>query len=660
MYAWHSRCSRDSRWKLRSFSSRCVALLVLLSLPICVRAEMDVDTAASRFGQRPAVWGMHMSPDGQKASFLRMHPEGFPIAMVIDFETGKAGLILVSDVKKDLDLSWCIWANNTRVLCSYYGIQPFRGDFYTMDRLVAVDMDGKNSEVLAQRQQRTAGATHQAGVIDLLPDEPNSILMPIVEDYGQGVSKVDIYENKLQTLVRPKQTVWGYWSDGRGNPRLRLDYDRTYRDIQYRLAGETKWRQLHRSKPDDLDDAYWPVGFGDDPNALFVADSHDGRIAIFLEHLAEEESKRELVYSHPEVDINGFLRLGKFDRPIGVTYSTDRPMVHYFDAGIETIDRRIRQELPGMILTFLDESWDRRFYLLHASSDVSGGRYYRFDRESDALSLVIAQHPWLEAEPLAPMVPVSFPSDDGRQIPGYLTRLGNAGSGPRPAIILPHGGPSARDEWGYDWFVQFFASRGYAVLQANYRGSTGYGAEWEGQGAFRDWKRAMTDIEYGARYLVEQGIADPDRICAVGWSFGGYAALMSAIEYPSRYRCAVSIAGVTDPIRLVNDADGLARRATQALVGRDPEVIQAGSPKRRAEDVQVPILLVHAEKDVNVPFDHSVEMRKALKKKKKKVEFVEYDDDDHQLRKQRNRIDMLQKVGDFLDEHLVPAPRQAD
>ena len=635
-----------------------VLALALLFAPIAARAEMDLDTAASHFGQRPAVWSMRMSPDGQKVSLLRMHPEGLPIAMVIDLRTGKGGLILASDVDKEMDLVECDWATNERLLCWYYGIQPYLGDYYVSTRVVAVNEDGSNQQVLAQRQQKGEQVSRLGGLVDWLPDDPKHVLMPIAKDFGQGVSRVNIEKNKTKTLVKPKRSVWGFWSDGRGNPRVRIDYDRTHRDLQYRLAGENKWRLLHRSDPDDLEDGYWPIGFGDEPNDLYVYDLHDGRQSIFVETLGKDGKTRELVYSHPEVDVDGFLELGKYRRPIGVTWSTERPEAYYFDEAVRGVDARIREALPSANLFFLSESWDRRFYLVRASSDVDGGRYYRFDSETGELSLITTQHPWLEGEPLAPMKPISYPSDDGREIPGYLTMTADGKKGPRPGIILPHGGPAARDDWGYDFLAQYLAAQGYAVLQPNYRGSWGYGVEWMGEGAFRDWKRVVTDIEYGARYLVEQGIVDPDRICAVGWSYGGYAALISAAEHPERYRCVVSIAGVTDPVSLVDDADGLERRFLKALIGREPEVVRLGSPEKRAEDIVAPVLLVHAEKDVNVPFDHSEDMKKALEKHDRSVVFVEYEDDDHHMRKQANRIDMLQKVGDFLDEHLRARPRE--
>ncbi|MBF8270723.1 MAG: peptidase S9, partial [Gammaproteobacteria bacterium] len=185
------------------------------------------------------------------------------------------------------------------------------------------------------------------------------------------------------------------------------------------------------------------------------------------------------------------------------------------------------------------------------------------------------------------------------------------------------------------------------VLQSNYRGSDGYGKEWLGGGAFQNWRTAIDDITDGAKYLVEEGIADANRICAVGWSFGGYAALMSGIEEPDRYQCIVSIAGVTDPQRI----GWLQGRAAQSFIGTDEEVTKRGSPVNRAAEIQDPVLLVHAEKDVNVPINQSELMQEALTQHGKSVEFVTYEHAEHSIFPERYRIDLLTRVGDFLDQH---------
>jgi dipeptidyl aminopeptidase/acylaminoacyl peptidase len=251
------------------------------------------------------------------------------------------------------------------------------------------------------------------------------------------------------------------------------------------------------------------------------------------------------------------------------------------------------------------------------------------------------------------MKPIRYAAEDGVEIPGYLTLPSNR-SLPVPAVVLPHGGPSARDYWAYDFLAQFLAASGYAVLQSNYRGSDGYGGEWLGEGGFRGWRRALGDIGAGARYLVEQGIADRERMCVVGWSYGGYAALMSAVEHGDKYRCAVSIAGVTDPLALsAGMRQFVGGLGSRTFIGAGDDVFKAGSPLERAGEIDVPVLLIHPHEDANVPFAQSEAFARALERARKDVEFVEYEQAEHDISPERYRIDLLARLAEFLGAHAA-------
>jgi dipeptidyl aminopeptidase/acylaminoacyl peptidase len=301
----------------------------------------------------------------------------------------------------------------------------------------------------------------------------------------------------------------------------------------------------------------------------------------------------------------------------------------------------------------IDESWDRRYYIVHVSSDRDPGSFYRFDVKQNQLLPISPQYPLLASHSLAPMEPIRYPARDGAEIPGYLTLPVAGAEGARPTVILPHGGPESRDYWEFDWLSQFMAAKGYAVLQSNYRGSGGYGSDWSGEGGFRAWRTAINDLTDGAAYLVEQGVSDPNRICVVGWSYGGYAALMSGVEEPDRYRCLVSIAGVTDPGMLIDERRHfLSHKATGKLIGRDAEVIKRGSPLKRASEIRAPVLLFHGDQDINVSIKHSKKMAKALKRAKKSVEYIKYEDVEHSILRNGYRVDMLDRIGSFLDAHI--------
>jgi len=290
---------------------------------------------------------------------------------------------------------------------------------------------------------------------------------------------------------------------------------------------------------------------------------------------------------------------------------------------------------------------------VRVDSDRDPGIFYRFDVQEKQLLRIAAQYPLLESQSLASVKPIRYTARDGAEVPGYLTVPAAGGEDALPTVILPHGGPESRDYWEFDWLAQFLAAKGYAVLQSNYRGSGGYGSDWSGEGGFRAWRTAINDLTDGAEHLVAEGISDSTRICVVGWSYGGYAALMSGIEEPERYRCLVSIAAVTDPEMWISDyRHFLNRRIVQKMVGGDAEVIKRGSPLKRASEIRAPVLLFHGDQDLNVSVDHSQKMARALERAKKSVEYIEYEDVEHSIRRNGYRVDMLDRIGSFLDAQI--------
>jgi dipeptidyl aminopeptidase/acylaminoacyl peptidase len=367
---------------------------------------------------------------------------------------------------------------------------------------------------------------------------------------GATLNPLDIYTGSTDSAVEKQGGYTGWISDGRGAVRLYWYMSADQFRWHYRVSGQRKWRRLHKSKMSDLDDDFDPIGFGEDPNRLLVLKPHEGRIALWSMDLKGEEED-EVVFSHPEVDVDGPGILGKFRRIVAIGYSTDGPHLHFFDEAVEEISDKLSEHFSDQSVGVIDESWDRRYYTVHVDSDLDPGTFYRFDVQENQLLRISAQYPQLKSRSLAPVKPIRYPARDGVEIPGYLTLPADGKEGARPAVLLPHGGPESRDYLEFDWIVQFLAAKGYAVLQSNYRGSGGYGSDWSGAGGFRAWRTAVNDLTDGAQYLVDQGIADPARICVVGWSYGSYAALMSGVEESDRYRCIASIAGVTDPQTLI-------------------------------------------------------------------------------------------------------------
>jgi len=347
------------------------------------------------------------------------------------------------------------------------------------------------------------------------------------------------------------------------------------------------------------------------------------------------------------------VRSANGERVIGYSYAVDKREVVYFDPEYKALHASLSRAIPKLpLINFLGASQDGGKILLLASADNDPGRYFVFDKTAKRLNEVMLVRPELEKRTLAEVNPVTVTSTDGTPMPAYLTLP--VGKDPKnlPAIVLPHGGPSSRDEWGFDWLAQFLAARGYAVLQPNYRGSAGFGDAWLMENGFKSWRTSIGDITASAKWLASQGIANPKRIAIVGWSYGGYAALQSAAVEPGLFKAVAAIAPVTDLSMLKRESGNFSNRDLVAqYIGSGPH-IEEGSPLRRAAQIKVPVLLVHGDMDQNVGVAESVEMEQALRKNGTPVQFLRYRSLDHQLDDATARREMLTSIGTLLEKTI--------
>jgi len=620
--------------------------------------DLRTDPVAKLFGSHPDIRGVRLSPDGSKLSFLKTHPDGYTIVTVLDMAGPKLTGILNSD-KDENDIQACRWANEKRLLCAYViqarvqagNFASLQGGnarrYTTLSRLVGVNADGSEVKVLLEDRLQGEFSQIQTNIIDWLGDDPDHVLIQIPKMMGTGVGIMDVNSGSFTYKQKVRDGVFSWISDGHGNPRL---YQRgnMSKIIWHLLSpGKLSNEVIREVDIGEMDNIFTPQGFGENTDELLYFGRHEGRVALFGMNVSDDIHDTRLIYAHPRVDIASLHRLGRYDRMVGVVYAEETIHFNYFDEVIRQIYDAIKASFPNNNVVIIDEDWNQRYYLVAITSDTNPGTYYRFDRQENKLARIGPLYSSLKDKELSRMSIISYPARDGTAIPAYLSLPVSGEKAGLPAVILPHGGPSSRDVWDFNFLVQFLNARGYAVLQSNYRGSNGYGKEWLGDGAFKNWRTAIDDITYGVQYLVKEGIADANRICTVGWSFGGYAALMSGIEEPDRYRCIVSIAGVTDPQRI----GWVQGRAAQTFIGTDDEVTERGSPVNRAEEIQDPVLLVHAEKDINVPYRQIELMQEALEKHGKSVEFITYENAEHSIIPERYRIDLLTRVGDFLDQH---------
>jgi dipeptidyl aminopeptidase/acylaminoacyl peptidase len=314
--------------------------------------------------------------------------------------------------------------------------------------------------------------------------------------------------------------------------------------------------------------------------------------------------------------------------------------------------------MPETFNVVAARSRDNKKFVVLGSNDREAGVYFLFDATTGQLSRLGRRYPELSDAQLPRMRTIEYPAADGTKIPGYLTSPLDMREEKLPLVVMPHGGPIARDSLRFDFLRLFLASRGYAVLQMNFRGSGGYGFDWQ-MAAHQDWGGlTYSDIVDGTRWAVAQGIADPKRICILGWSFGGYASLVGAERNGDLFKCSVSIAGVSDLSELIkNQLNFVNGRVAWAQIGADPDKLKANSPARHAGDVKMPVLLLHGTLDAQAPYKQSAEMASELKSSGKNFKFVTIKDGDHDLWRESERVTLLTEIEQFLQTHIGAADK---
>ena len=647
--------------------------LAMGSLAFGGRASAD-DIAAA-FGAREYVQQLSLSPDGRQVAMV-VPSAGRGLRLEVVDLTGVAPpKVILASTGSPERLIGCRWSTNTRLVCQIYVVLKDAQNRLGFTRLIAINSDGGDLKVLsAQTNDRSLRMSQNGGVVvDWATDDaPGGIL--ITRDYvpergtgthlasdddGLGVDRIDTATLARRPVEKPNLNAIEYIGDGRGTVRImgvRPTRSSGYAGDRilyfYRQPERREWLPLSQLNLGGAGaSGFSPEAVDPGLNVVYGFDVKDGRQALYKTTL-DATLTRELVLARPDVDVTGLVRIGRQNRVVGVSYVTDRRETEFFDPELRKLGPALGKALAGRVVTFVDASADESKLLLFAGSDSDPGVYYLFDKTTRKLQDLAGARPQLEKLKLATVKAVTYPAADGTQIPAYLTLPPGREGQNLPAIVTPHGGPSARDEWGFDWLAQFFAQQGYAVLQPNYRGSAGYGADWFQKNGFQSWRTAIGDINDAGRWLEKQGVAAPGKLAILGWSYGGYAALQSAVVDPDLFKAVVAIAPVTDLETLRSEFLNFTNYLQVSnFIGKGPHVSE-GSPAQNAARIKAPVLLFHGDLDANVGIGESRLMERKLKDAGRKVELVEFPGLDHQLNDDTARTQMLGKADAFLKAAL--------
>lgn len=634
--------------------------LLVLTVPVLAKApSRSADIPIDTFAQLPMMDGARLSPDGTHLAYLRPH-QGRTHLAVEDLSPG--GKTIIVPPVENLDFKWVRWANNDRLVFSMTFSSKRGFTEVTETRLLAVDRDGKNTKSIMRSARRVQTGSRvavelappqvQDNIVDWLPDDPDEILVSVDADRDDRneVRRINVDDGKFEIVRSGLPGIQDWLADQHGDVRLGWGYLRDNVTVWFKTA-DGEW--IDASESAWWDTRFMPIAFTDDPNIAYMqGPNQNGRSCIRKIDLRSGEFL-ETVFEHDTVDVDSMLIDDVSRKAVGVVYTVDLPTVEYFDDQMRILQRSVNTAIPNAANRIVSMSDDRRDVLIYSTSAVDPGAYYHWNRDAKSIDFIGEAMPNLPIELLSPAKPVTYTARDGMEIPAYLTLPSGSESKSLPTVILPHGGPMSRDDQSFRYLTQFLASRGYAVLQPNFRGSSGYGNAFSDAGK-KEWGGKMqTDLTDGVQWLVQQGLADPKRICIVGWSYGGYAAAMGAVQTPDLYQCAASINGVLDLARLVaEDEDYIGGLAWTEHMGLDGQSVKSVSPYHQAEKIRIPMLIVQSKDDARVPRVHGETMASRLNDLGKDVEYVEVELGGHSMRNEPARRRALTALELFLRQNI--------
>ena len=632
-------------------------LLVLVCAPLHSAAQPQRDPIPiESFFKLPQYASMTLSPDGKHIAALAPLGERQGL-IVIDLEKRKATPIASAP---HLDAVQAYWVNSNRIVYRFATlgerVDDVRGGIY-----LAIDRDGSN-----RRELRVEG--RPVVVVRTFPNESDDVIVRMPGRGGTTPVAGDIRRMNIRTgvseslsLGKPEVGQGESWIvDDKGTTRVFTAYNPRLTQVFYRAGPQAAWTKIAQFARHTREDAFTALAIAEDGKSIYVSSRHGGDKSAIYRYDPEKKAFGEAAARHPQVDVDTTITDHGVVR--GVWFDADRPGTVWFEEDLARVQSAIDKALPDRVNS-LSWSDDRSRFLVQSYSDVSPGSFFLFDRNSGKLEWLADRRPWIKPEEMSPMRAVRLPARDGKEIPAYLTMPRGSSGKNLPIVVVVHGGPWVHgDSWRWNPEVQFLASRGYAVLQPNFRGTLRYGWDYYAS-SFRQWGLTMQDdVEDALKWAIAEGIADPSRACIYGGSYGGYAAMMGVAKTPDLFKCAINYVGVTDLTLLLTASwsdtwhSQFAVYSWSQLIGtteKDSERLEATSPTKLAARIKAPVMMAYGASDIRVVPEHGTMMKAALERAGNPPEvWMMVDGEGHGFRRADNQVMFYGAMEKFLDKHI--------
>jgi dipeptidyl aminopeptidase/acylaminoacyl peptidase len=596
------------------------------------------------FFRNPQAAGFSISPNGKYLALLQ--PWNNRLNVWVEPVEGGEAKRLTSVT--DRDISGVSWKGNDVVLFA----RDDGGD--ENYHLYSVDRDGKHQRDL------TPFTGVRATLVDDLEDNPTDVIVQTNQRDKQvfDAYRLNVITGKITLAAQNPGNIQQWITDWNGKIRAATTTDGVNTSLLYRKTEQSAWKTILTT---NFKESFDPQFFSFDNQHLFGVSNIGRDKAAAVEFDPETAKEVRVIYQNSDADV-GRLAYSRRRKVLTLaTYKTWKQQIVFFDQVTEDAYKYLQQQLPGFDVARVGRDEEENKFIVVLTGDRTLGSYYLYDIKAKEIRKLADLGPWLHADQLAEMKPIEYQSRDGLTIHGYLTLPKGRDPKNLPVVVNPHGGPWARDDWEFNPEVQFLANRGYAVLQMNFRGSTGYGRKFL-EASFKQWGGTMQDdITDGVNWVIQQGIADPKRVAIYGGSYGGYAVLEGLVKTPDLYAAGVDYVGVSNLFTFMNTIPPYWKPQLEMMhemVGdpvKDKDWFQEHSPALNGDKIKTPLFVAQGEKDPRVNINESNQIVDALKKRGVTVEYMVKPNEGHGFQNEENRFDFYAAMEKFLDRHLNPA-----